>query len=374
MKTVALVSGGKDSCHAMLWCRAEGHEIIALANLQPDGAQELDSMMYQSVGHEAIHLYAEAMALPLFQLPTRGKAVTQALSYEPAAGDEVEDLLSLLSNVKAAHPEVQAVSSGAILSDYQRLRVENVCGRLGLMSLSYLWRRDQSELLREMVDFGMEAILVKVASFGLSPEKHLGRTLADLVPELTAMATTHQLNPCGEGGEFESLVLDCPLFQKRLEIGQRVMVMHSDDAFSPVAFLRLSKLRLVEKEDRELRLPVPQDLEAVTTEAPALLATALEQRTATTPSEEPRPDPPLLTMRAIGQHPGGDITIATRAALDALMTQLSARGLSVDHVMYMWVLVRDLASFGDVNKAYAAFFPAQHPPCRACLQVGHHIS
>ena len=85
MKVVALVSGGKDSCHAMWWCRGEGHEVVALANLQPEGGAELDSMMYQSVGHEAIHLYAEAMGLPLFQLPTRGRAVTESLSYKPVS-------------------------------------------------------------------------------------------------------------------------------------------------------------------------------------------------------------------------------------------------------------------------------------------------
>lgn len=374
MKVVALVSGGKDSCHAMWWCRAEGHEIVALANLQPEGGTELDSMMYQSVGHEAIHLYAEAMGLPLFQLPTCGRAVTEALSYEPAAGDEVEDLFALLSKVKAVHPDLQAVSSGAILSDYQRLRVENVCGRLGLVSLSFLWRRNQAELLQEMVDSGLEAILLKVASFGLTPQKHLGRSLAELAPDLTTMAATHQLNPCGEGGEFESLVLDGPLFRKRLEAGQREVVIHSDDAFSPVAYLRLSQLRLVEKENRELRLPSPQDLADLVAEAPDVLSAALEARAASQAANSFEPGPRLFTLRAIGCEASGDVTKATCAALETLMTQLRARGLSVDHVTYMWVLVRDLATFADVNKAYAAFFPAQHPPCRACLQVSDVIS
>jgi diphthine-ammonia ligase len=56
--------------------------------------------------------------------------------------DEVEDLFELIKDVKSKFPEVQAVSSGAIFSDYQRLRVENVCNRHELMSLAYLWRRD----------------------------------------------------------------------------------------------------------------------------------------------------------------------------------------------------------------------------------------
>lgn len=52
---------------------------------------------------------------------------------------------------------------GAILSDYQRVRVENVCNRLSLMSLAYLWRRDQTELLQEMIDCQVHAILIKVS-------------------------------------------------------------------------------------------------------------------------------------------------------------------------------------------------------------------
>ena len=46
-----------------------------------------------------------------------------------------------------------------------------------MTSLSYLWRRDQEELLNEMINSGMHAILIKVAALGLEPEKHLGKSL-----------------------------------------------------------------------------------------------------------------------------------------------------------------------------------------------------
>lgn len=82
---------------------------------------------------------------------------------------------------------MDAVSSGAILSDYQRNRVESVCQRLGLVSLAYLWRRDQSELLSEMIDEGVDAILIKTAALGLYPLKHCGKTLAQLQPHLEKM-------------------------------------------------------------------------------------------------------------------------------------------------------------------------------------------
>lgn len=76
----------------------------------------------------------------------------QMLSYKTTPGDEVEDMYVLLSEVKRQVPSVTAVSSGAIASDYQRLRVESVCSRLGLVSLAYLWKQDQSLLLHEMVN------------------------------------------------------------------------------------------------------------------------------------------------------------------------------------------------------------------------------
>ena len=75
----------------------------------------------------------------------------QGLKYNVTAGDEVEDMFALLSEVKQQIPSISAVSSGAIASDYQRLRVESVCSRLGLVSLAYLWKQDQTLLLEEMV-------------------------------------------------------------------------------------------------------------------------------------------------------------------------------------------------------------------------------
>lgn len=75
-------------------------------------------------------------------------------------GDEVEDMFILLSEVKRQIPSVTAVSSGAIASDYQRLRVESVCSRLGLVSLAYLWRQDQSLLLQEMVNHVLKVRMV----------------------------------------------------------------------------------------------------------------------------------------------------------------------------------------------------------------------
>ena len=65
-------------------------------------SDELDSMMYQTAGHEGIYLYAEAMELPLYTATTRGRAECMDLQYESREGDEVEDLHCLLRRVKVS--------------------------------------------------------------------------------------------------------------------------------------------------------------------------------------------------------------------------------------------------------------------------------
>lgn len=176
---VALVSGGKDSCCSLMECAKRGHRIVAIANLHPQvkdkpqhhhqeeenneeeqdddddehvgQSDELDSFMYQTVGWNVIQQsYSQCLGVPLFCRPIKGTAVSQSLHYndettegkqknmeQTARGgdegdDEVEDLFQLLLHVKQQIPDVQAVCSGAIFSDYQRNRVEHV-----LVSLSF---------------------------------------------------------------------------------------------------------------------------------------------------------------------------------------------------------------------------------------------
>ncbi|XP_005885831.1 PREDICTED: diphthine--ammonia ligase isoform X1 [Myotis brandtii] len=270
----------------MMQCIAAGHQIVALANLRPPenqvGSDELDSYMYQTVGHHAIDLYAEAMALPLYRRTIRGRSVDTGRVYSKCEGDEVEDLYELLklvkdsegeagkhanlrllhnfllctSTVSSGHDlaraveekeEVEGISVGAILSDYQRVRVENVCKRLNLQPLAYLWQRNQEDLLREMIASNIQAIIIKVAALGLSPDKHLGKTLDQMEPHLLELSKKYGVHVCGEGGEYETFTLDCPLFKKKIIVDSSEVVIHSADAFAPVAYLRFLELHLEDK-------------------------------------------------------------------------------------------------------------------------------
>ncbi|KAL8425481.1 hypothetical protein Efla_002602 [Eimeria flavescens] len=239
MKAVGLVSGGKDSIFAMHCAHELGNSICAVATLLPrDDLLESDSYMYQSVGTRMTAAVAACLGVPHFCAEVRGKPLsTESLDYETTSGDEVEDLHGLLLRVKSAIPEVEAVTCGAILSEFQRRRLEHVCQRLGLVPLCLMWNREQEALLTEMVEWGLHAVLVKTASMGLS-RKHLGKDIAELLPHFTALNRKHDFHVCGEGGEYETLTLDCPLFRKAcVVVSEWQEVCQNEDPIAPVYLL-----------------------------------------------------------------------------------------------------------------------------------------
>ncbi|KAM5239428.1 diphthine--ammonia ligase isoform 2-T2 [Hipposideros larvatus] len=137
MRVAALISGGKDSCYNMMQCIDAGHQIVALANLRPAenevGSDELDSYMYQTVGHWAIDLYAEAMALPLYRRTIRGKSVDTGREYTKCEGDEVEDLYELLKLVKG-------ITGVTLLAEYDALRLQDFHMHLEMGSQAIVYR------------------------------------------------------------------------------------------------------------------------------------------------------------------------------------------------------------------------------------------
>ncbi|XP_067011966.1 uncharacterized protein [Anabrus simplex] len=411
MRAVALISGGKDSCYNMVQCVAAGHDIVALANLRPENKDELDSYMYQTVGHQGIQLYAEAMGLPLFRQPTSGVAVLQEQVYTPTPEDEVEDLYQLLKTVKE-EVDVEAVAVGAILSDYQRIRVENVCSRLGLIALAYLWRRDQEDLLQEMIDCKVNAIVIKVAALGLSPSKHLGITLAELQPHIVKMKEKYGLNICGEGGEYETFTLDCPLFIKTIVIEEWETVIHSDDAIAPVGYLNFKKFHLVKKDNvysestmservaglpvktwRELISDLDEDVtedklvgrgdgdeDSIEEQAEHLSLDLTDIPCSSEPldvirEDVPLPDFPMVSTNEAGWSwfggvvgQGEDCSLAMRQALRRLNALVLKEGLTISDMVAVSLYIRDMGEYASINAEYSKLFKGTNPPVRICVE------
>ncbi len=199
MRVAALYSGGKDSTYAVYAVLQRGWEVSHLVSILPEDAA---SMLYHVPNLHVVPLLAEAMGIPLVQ--------------ERAGGGEDAELEALRRAL--ASIEVEGVVVGAIASDYQHSRVNAVAHDLGLRVFAPLWRLDQAQLLREYLDAGIEAVFASVSAEGLGPE-WLGRKLdGAAADELLELHERVGLNPCGEGGEFETLVLHAPMFRQRLEI------------------------------------------------------------------------------------------------------------------------------------------------------------
>ena len=363
MKVVALVSGGKDSIYNMMKCLEHGHEIVCLANLYPADVEidDLDSWMYQTVGHEHIQVMAHCLDLPLIRQPVRGTSTVQTLDYTPTDSDEVEDLLVLLQCVKRAYPEVAAVATGAILSTYQRLRVEKVCRRLGLLSLAYLWQRDQHELLQEMVDRGVRAMLIKIAAMGLK-RRHLGKTLDEVIDELRAMECIHV---CGEGGEFESFVIGCPLFKRPMTVLEGHALMSDDNPIAPVGVWKFGVAA-------DGALPPDPDPDPEPTPAPAApeRPVILHEYSPTAPQFTRAGNVLFLgglsvdtVLRPATELP---VDLQVHLLLQYTNSRLQALGRETRHIFFVHVYAKRMSDFAAINAAYNTYFGNQ-PPSRATV-------
>uniref|UniRef100_A0A8C3XHI1 Diphthine--ammonia ligase n=1 Tax=Cyanoderma ruficeps TaxID=181631 RepID=A0A8C3XHI1_9PASS len=348
MRVVALISGGKDSCYNMMQCVAAGHQIVALANLRPaentGQTDELDSYMYQTVGHQAIDLYADAMDLPLYRGFIKGTSVNTGRVYTACQEDEVEDLYQLMKLVKDKEG-VEGVSVGAILSDYQRVRVEDVCRRLNLQPLAYLWHWNQEMLLKEIISSNVQAIIIKVAAFGLDPDKHLGKTLGEMEPILLELSEKYGVHVCGEGGEYETFTLDCPLFKKKIVVDSAKVVMHSPDAFAPVGYLRFLKLHLENKEES----------------SPTFVVSSCSCEMSCTDdifpsSEEYEPQKNIPIIWKTLKHNSLDFT------------NLASEGLKLKDIILVHLYMKSMKDFSVVNSVYVTEFDLC-PPARVCVET-----
>lgn len=222
MKLAALISGGKDSMFSIQRAKEDGHEVTHLVTIIPDNK---DSYMFHSANIHLTELISEACGIPL---------VTETSSGEKEK--ELSDLKRALSNL-----DVDGVIAGAIESEYQTSRVRNICDELGLELYAPLWHNESESLVREMAE-RMDIRMVKVAAGGLD-ESWLGRRFDDkLLDDLKELNRKYRIHFAGEGGEYETLVLDAPFYEKRIELVETENVWMGDHGV-----LRVVRAELVDK-------------------------------------------------------------------------------------------------------------------------------
>ena len=213
MSWVSLFSGGKDSSWALYRAQREGLDVGRLLTVHPEG----DSYMYHTPATHLAGLAAESLGIPLVEVePDAFGAddVTDAGAQGDAELEPLEAELAAMSDEPGF--DLTGVTAGAVESDYQTSRIEGLCDRLGIDLFAPLWQRDPETLATEMLDAGFEIKIVQVAAAGLD-ESWLGRTLdADALADLRELHDDYGVHVLGEGGEFETFVVDGPHMERRI--------------------------------------------------------------------------------------------------------------------------------------------------------------
>jgi diphthine-ammonia ligase len=226
MRVAALVTGGKDSALALHRALKLGYEVEVLVTMIP---QREDSWMFHFPNIHLADLFAKAVEISLVKAETVGIKET-----------ELKDLKNLLATL-----DIEGVVSGAISSRYQKERIDKVCQELNLKSIAPLWQEDSMRLLKEIINLNFEVIIVGVYAYGFD-QSWLGRKIdSTTIKNLVELNDKYQISLVGEGGEYETLVLDAPFFKKRIQVVQteRIWENHS-------GYLLVKEAKLVGKAEK----------------------------------------------------------------------------------------------------------------------------
>jgi predicted ATP pyrophosphatase (TIGR00289 family) len=212
MRVAVLVTGGKDSALALHRVLKQGHEVKHLVTMLP---QREDSWMFHFPNIHLTDLFAEAAGLPLIKAETAGVKEM-----------ELEDLKRLLATL-----DIDGVVSGAISSQYQKKRIDRICQELNLKSIAPLWRESPVRLLKELIKLGFETVIVGVYALGFD-QSWLGRRFdSTALDDLIGLNEKYGVSLVGDGGEYETLVLDAPFFKKKIHLLQTEKVWEDHSGY-----------------------------------------------------------------------------------------------------------------------------------------------
>lgn len=199
MRVAVLATGGKDSTLALHRVLNNGYKVAFLVCMIP---LREDSYMFHYPNIRLIDLFAEAVEIPLVKGETSGVKEL-----------ELEDLKRLIAKLN-----VEGLVSGAIASKYQKTRIEQICKQLNLECITPLWMENPQNILREILELKFEVIITGVYAYGFNIE-WLGRKIdEETANSLIELNRQYGVSIVGEGGEYETLVLDAPFFKKKIKI------------------------------------------------------------------------------------------------------------------------------------------------------------
>lgn len=199
----ALVSSGKDSIYALYLMKKQGFDVKCMISLK---SKNPDSFMFHTPNIEMVKLQSKSIGIPLIEQETKGEKEK-----------ELDDLKKALKKAKEKYG-INGVVTGALFSNYQKERVEKIADSLELRVFSPLWHVEQEKEMREILDEGFKFILTKVAADGMDKSWLNKIITGNDIDNLAELNKKIGFNVAGEGGEFESLMVDGPIFGKRIKI------------------------------------------------------------------------------------------------------------------------------------------------------------
>jgi len=174
--------------------------LIAIKSLNPE------SYMFHVPAFEHIEKQAEALGIPLILVETKG-----------VKEEELKDLQKTIEQAKEKYA-IEGIITGAVASTYQASRVQRICSTLGLWQFNPLWQINQMELLKDLIKDKFEVVITGIAAYPLE-ETWLGRKLDEnALKDMKELEEKYKINVAGEGGEFETMVVNSPIHKKKIEM------------------------------------------------------------------------------------------------------------------------------------------------------------
>jgi ABC transporter with metal-binding/Fe-S-binding domain ATP-binding protein len=218
---VSLFSGGKDSSWALYRGLELGLPVKRLLTVHPQG----ESFMYHTPATQLTELVAESVDISHIGVHPddfEDNATTDENSGE--RGDrELKPMEHALKTLRDDIGGLAGIIAGAVESEYQTSRIQAMADRLDCQLFAPLWQRSPQKLADEMLEAGLDIRFIQVAAAGLD-QSWLGRTLNQkAMADLETLNTEYGVHLLGEGGEFETFVVNGPHMDRGIDFDYKTV-------------------------------------------------------------------------------------------------------------------------------------------------------
>jgi uncharacterized protein (TIGR00290 family) len=220
MKVFCSWSGGKESCLACYKALQEGHEVAALLTMFTTNGCYTRS---HRLSNELLMAQSQAIGIPLHQ---------RRASWATYERQFIKALISLRQE------GIEGGVFGALYLSDDRAWIERICAEASIISLLPIWGMHGKDLLCGFMEAGFEAIVVAIRN-DIMDDHWLGKQIDR---EFIEQMDEGGVDVCGENGEYHTMVVDGPIFSKRIAIGETRITRRGT-----MAFLQISSFSMEEK-------------------------------------------------------------------------------------------------------------------------------